>query len=86
MTVKCYDCVYCSVDKKYNQECKVFDKEYARKMGLKQPCNFFKTHSQDEAIKRKCAKRLVALGRYSSVDEYMYLNRRVQYANVKESE
>ena len=79
MTTKCYDCVYCSVDKKYKQKCTVFDTKYAFQMGIKQECNFFKTHSQDEAIKRACAKRLVALGKVQSEDEYMRLNRRVFY-------
>ena len=71
--------MYCSIDKKYKQTCTVFDSKYAFQMGVARPCNFFKTYSQDEAIKRACAKRLVALGKVASEEEYMRLNRRAYY-------
>ena len=87
MNAKCYDCVYCSVDKKYNQTCTVLQKDYAHHMGRKQICNFFKTHSQDEAIKRACAKRLVAIGMLKTEDEYLARNRRIAYQPIpKESD
>lgn len=77
MTSKCYDCIYCSVDRKYRKICTILQQNYALIMGKGQECNFFKTHAQDEAIKRACAKRLVEIGRIKSEDEY-YKN----YANA----
>lgn len=79
MNSKCYDCVYCSVDKKYRQTCTVLVTKYAWQMGVKQPCNFFKTYAQDEAIKRACAKRLVAKGMFANEEDYMKRNKRIPY-------
>ena len=79
MNSKCYECVYCSVDRKYNKTCTVLQRDYARCMGVRTQCNFFKTHSQDEAIKRACAKRLVSLGMIADENDYLARNRRIAY-------
>lgn len=84
MNSKCYECVYCSVDRKYNKTCTVLQKDYAKHMGVKSPCHFFKTHSQDEAIKRACAKRLVSIGMIADEAEYLKRNRRVIYESKGE--
>jgi len=74
MNGKCYDCVNCMVNNKLHQSCRVLEDGYAKQVNDKHPCNFFKTTQEDKEIKKRCAERLVAIGRIRTEKEYLDYN------------